>query len=174
MSELHHKSVSSHRLVMVKNRTFGYRGIARVLRARLLRPNSWPPTHDQELVDPANSVADTAHQRAVLRIDFRGKLIGPVWWARPISAVLISKEDPSTSLFFSKMRKPLVARKILTEDDILQLLRKEVERAGSISAWASRERLDRPYVSKVLAGRKQFSSAILKRLKIKRVYIEEE
>jgi hypothetical protein len=72
------------------------------------------------------------------------------------------------------MRKRLVARKLLAEDDVLQLLRNEVERAGSISAWASRERLDRPYVSKVLAGRKQFTSAILKRLKIKRVYIEEE
>ena len=63
--------------------------------------------------------------------------------------------------------------KLLSTEDLVQLLRDEVERAGGQSAWARNEHVNRPHLNKVLAGRKAITPALLKKLKVKTVYIRD-
>ena len=62
---------------------------------------------------------------------------------------------------------------ILNEKDVVRLLRDEVERAGGQSAWARKQQVDRPHLNKILAGQRRISPTILKKLKIKIVYVRD-
>jgi hypothetical protein len=56
---------------------------------------------------------------------------------------------------------------------VLQLLHREIRKAGSQAEWARRNGIDRTYLNKVINGRKSPGPAILNALKIEKldVYI---
>jgi hypothetical protein len=58
--------------------------------------------------------------------------------------------------------------KTLSADDVRELLRREVEKAGSMRAWGREHGLSGEWVSKVLSGRCIPSDAITKHLGLKR------
>jgi DNA-binding phage protein len=57
------------------------------------------------------------------------------------------------------------------EKDVLRLLRSEVKRAGSQSAWARKTGIDRTFLNKVLTGQKSLSQKVIKALKLRTVYV---
>jgi DNA-binding phage protein len=62
---------------------------------------------------------------------------------------------------------------ILSENEVLQLLRYAVKCAGGQSAWAREQGISRSHLNKILQGRKPISPTILTKLKIKQAYIRE-
>jgi hypothetical protein len=59
---------------------------------------------------------------------------------------------------------------MLDDKDVVRLLRWEVERAGSQSAWARRERIDRTLLNRVLCGQRPPTEKIVRALKLCNVY----
>jgi hypothetical protein len=57
------------------------------------------------------------------------------------------------------------------EDELLQFLRREIEKAGSQAEWARRNAVDRTMLNKVIGGRKKAGPAILHALKIQEVTV---
>ena len=55
---------------------------------------------------------------------------------------------------------------VLKLNDVLRLLRREVQRAGSQSEWARRAGVNRTYLNKVLKGIKPPSPKIIKALNL--------
>jgi hypothetical protein len=63
---------------------------------------------------------------------------------------------------------------ILTEEDILKLLRHEVEQAGGQAAWSRKHKFDRAHLNRILVGLRPLNATILKLLKIKTLYIHDK
>jgi hypothetical protein len=63
-------------------------------------------------------------------------------------------------------RRPSERMRMLDDQDVVRLLRSEVERAGGQSSWARRERIDRTLLNRVLCGRKPPTGAIIRALKL--------
>ena len=61
------------------------------------------------------------------------------------------------------------ARKLLTVDDVRALLRVEIDKAGTQTAWARRARANRSIACAILAGKKTLQPKIVKALGLKRV-----
>jgi hypothetical protein len=64
--------------------------------------------------------------------------------------------------------------RILEQKDIVQLLWKEVEKAGSQTAWAKKNRIDRPNLNKVLNGARAPTEDIIRALRLRTVVISDE
>ncbi len=64
--------------------------------------------------------------------------------------------------------------RMLDDQDVVRLLRSEVERAGGQSSWARRERIDRTVLNRVLRGRKSPTGEIIRALKLCNVYARDE
>ena len=60
-------------------------------------------------------------------------------------------------------------RPLLRIEDVIRLLRDEVERVGSQSEWARRKGVARTSLSHALSGRKRPTKDILKTLKLEKV-----
>ncbi len=60
-------------------------------------------------------------------------------------------------------------RPLLRIEDVIRLLRDEVERAGGQSEWARRTGVDRTSLNAALSGRKGPTKDILKTLKLEKV-----
>jgi DNA-binding phage protein len=60
--------------------------------------------------------------------------------------------------------------RMLDDQDVVRVLRSEVERAGGQSSWARRERIDRSLLNRVLRGRKPPTKRIIKALKLCNAY----
>jgi DNA-binding phage protein len=58
---------------------------------------------------------------------------------------------------------------LLRIEDVIRLLRDEVERAGSQSEWARRTGVERTSLSRALSGRTRPTKDILKTLKLEKV-----
>jgi hypothetical protein len=63
--------------------------------------------------------------------------------------------------------------RILEQQDIVQLLRFEVERAGSQTAWARKHGLDRPIVNKVLHSAMPPTGSIIRALRLRIVVVSD-
>ena len=48
--------------------------------------------------------------------------------------------------------------RVLEVEDVIRVLRSEVEQAGSQAAWAKKARIDRTRVNSILNGRKHLTS----------------
>jgi hypothetical protein len=59
---------------------------------------------------------------------------------------------------------------IFDEEDVIRLLRVEIEKDGSQAAWARRCRIERPSVNAMLAGRIPVSRTVADALGLRRVY----
>jgi hypothetical protein len=59
---------------------------------------------------------------------------------------------------------------IFDEEDVIRLLRLEIEKDGSQAAWARRCRIERPSVNAMLAGRIPVSRTVADALGLRRVY----
>lgn len=68
------------------------------------------------------------------------------------------------------MRNRYISAPMLTVDDILRLLRKECDRAGSVRAWADAHDISEIYVGQVLRGDRTAGPKILEALCLERVY----
>jgi hypothetical protein len=55
-------------------------------------------------------------------------------------------------------------------DEVVELLRSAIEREGSQVAYAKRHRLNRPYLNRILSGKKKASRPFLKALGLRNVY----
>ena len=60
---------------------------------------------------------------------------------------------------------------ILTVEDVVELLRRDIDRVGSQSEWARQTGIQRPELSRVLNGHRLPSSSICEALKLKRVLV---
>ena len=60
--------------------------------------------------------------------------------------------------------------RMLNDEDVVQLLRLEVERAGGQSAWARKERIERTLLNRVLRGRKPPTKEIISALRLCNIY----
>jgi DNA-binding phage protein len=58
----------------------------------------------------------------------------------------------------------------LDDQDVVRVLRSEVERAGGQSSWARRERIDRSLLNRVLCGRKPPTKQIIRALRLCNAY----
>ena len=67
------------------------------------------------------------------------------------------------------MKKEEAERMLLAEIDVLNLLRTEIIKAGSQSAWARRAGIDRPTINSILNGRRSLQPKVLSALGVKRV-----
>jgi DNA-binding phage protein len=61
--------------------------------------------------------------------------------------------------------------RILELDDVISLLRSEVERAGNQEAWAQKAGVHRVYVNKVLNGHRPPNQAIINALSLRMVFV---
>lgn len=61
--------------------------------------------------------------------------------------------------------------RILKNQDVVALLRAEIERAGGVAAWARKAGMSRTSVSKVLSGVRQPPRSIIKALKLRTVFV---
>jgi hypothetical protein len=59
--------------------------------------------------------------------------------------------------------------KIYTADEVRQLLRLDVERAGGVNAWARQKVINQPLVSRTLSGHRALSPCILKAIGARRI-----
>jgi hypothetical protein len=59
---------------------------------------------------------------------------------------------------------------VLDEEDVIRLLRVEIEKDGSQSAWARRRSIERPSVNAMLSGRIPVSKSVADALGLRRVY----
>lgn len=57
-------------------------------------------------------------------------------------------------------------KKLMTTSDVRDLMRREIEKAGSVQAWAETVGVSKQYISKVLSGEKPPSGRILDVLRI--------
>ena len=67
-----------------------------------------------------------------------------------------------------------MTKHFLNENDVLRLLREEVDRAGGQSAWARRSGIDRVYLNRVLNGKRPLPPRIVKALNLKRAFAYEK
>jgi DNA-binding phage protein len=61
--------------------------------------------------------------------------------------------------------------RILELEDVVSLLRAEVQRAGGVSAWSKKTRVSRTIVSKALNNLKPPTKSIIKALKLRAVFV---
>ena len=59
---------------------------------------------------------------------------------------------------------------VLDEEDVIRLLRVEIEKDGSQSAWARRRSIERPSVNAMLSGRIPVSRSVAEALGLRRTY----
>ncbi len=59
---------------------------------------------------------------------------------------------------------------IFDEEDVIRLLRVEIEKDGSQAAWARRRRIERPSVNAMLSGRIPVSRSVAEALGLRRTY----
>jgi DNA-binding phage protein len=64
--------------------------------------------------------------------------------------------------------------RILEVDDVISLLRSEVERAGTQEAWGKKNGIDRTAINKTLKGERSPSTAILKALRLRVAFVSEK
>jgi hypothetical protein len=58
---------------------------------------------------------------------------------------------------------------LLSDDDVMKLLRTEIAKAGSQSAWAKVSGISRPSINQTLKGTRGFQPKVLSALGLKRV-----
>jgi hypothetical protein len=61
------------------------------------------------------------------------------------------------------------AKLLLTDDDVMKLLRTAIATAGSQRAWATASGVDRPIINQILKGKRGFQPRVLLALGLKRV-----
>ena len=61
--------------------------------------------------------------------------------------------------------------RVLEVEDVIRLLRSQVERAGGQAAFAKNAGVDRPTISKILSGRAPLQPKILRALNIRMVFV---
>jgi len=59
---------------------------------------------------------------------------------------------------------------IFDEEDVIRLLRVEIEKDGSQAAWARRRRIERPSVNAMLSGRIPVSKTVANAIALRRTY----
>ena len=64
-----------------------------------------------------------------------------------------------------------MARTVLNKQDVVDLLRQEVKRAGSQTAWADEHGYDRTVLSTILSGRREITAPIIGLLKLRTAYV---
>jgi DNA-binding phage protein len=63
-----------------------------------------------------------------------------------------------------------VPLEILTQKDVVQLLRREVAKAGGQTGWSKKTGVHRSLINKILQGREPLTKSILKALGLEIVY----
>jgi DNA-binding phage protein len=63
--------------------------------------------------------------------------------------------------------------RILEREDVVQLLRIEVEKAGGQTAWAKKHKIDRTVISRILNGARGPTKKIIRTLGLRIVFVAE-
>jgi DNA-binding phage protein len=64
-----------------------------------------------------------------------------------------------------------MAKQFLEIEDVMDLLRFEIEQAGGQSAWARRTDINRSTINKILNGQKPLTKTIVKALNLRMVFV---
>ena len=59
---------------------------------------------------------------------------------------------------------------VLDKEDVIRLLRVEIEKDGSQAAWARRRRIERPSINAMLSGRIPVSKTVANAIGLRRTY----
>jgi DNA-binding phage protein len=84
----------------------------------------------------------------------------------PIARRAESQKTPTTILGMGKIK----SGQFLEYEDVMRLLRSEIERAGNQTAWAKMVGVDRPELNKALGWNRPLSKSVIKALKLRMVY----
>jgi DNA-binding phage protein len=68
------------------------------------------------------------------------------------------------------MRKFGTNSLIFDDDEVVQLLRAAVKRAGTQDAFAKRHGIDRTHLNQILSRKKSVNAAVVKALRLQKVY----
>jgi DNA-binding phage protein len=63
-------------------------------------------------------------------------------------------------------------KKVLTRENVVQLLRQQVTKAGGQSSWSRKTGIHRSLVNRVLQGRQRPTTSLLKVLQLETVYVQ--
>jgi DNA-binding phage protein len=93
-----------------------------------------------------------------------------------INKVLQGKRPPSGEIVKAFGLRVVFARggRTLKRNDILRLLRSDIARAGSQTAWAKQAGIDRPMLNKMLRGKEQISKKVLLALNVGMVLVSDQ
>src|SRR5580704_18633515 len=83
-----------------------------------------------------------------------------------------SNENIGGALFGEDLPRMSPSR-VLERDDVIRLLRLEVERAGGQAAWAKDTGTNRAVVNKILNGQMRPTKKIIRALKLRVVFVPE-
>jgi hypothetical protein len=61
--------------------------------------------------------------------------------------------------------------RVLEVEDVIRLLRSEVEHAGGQAAWAKKAHIDRTRINSVLNGRRHLTKSIIAALNLRIVFV---
>ena len=68
-------------------------------------------------------------------------------------------------------KRKLGTRSLIFDDhEVIQLLRAAIERVGSQDAFARRHGMDRTHVNQILSGKKSVNTAVMRALRLRKVY----
>jgi DNA-binding phage protein len=68
-------------------------------------------------------------------------------------------------------KRKLGTRSLIFDDhEVIQLLRAVIERVGSQDAFARRHGMDRTHVNQILSGKKSVNTAVMRALRLRKVY----
>ena len=68
-------------------------------------------------------------------------------------------------------KRKLGVRSLIFDDhEVIQLLRAAIERVGGQSAFARRHGIDRTHLNQILSGKKSVNTAVMRPLRLRKVY----
>ena len=68
-------------------------------------------------------------------------------------------------------KRKLGTRSLIFDDhEVIQLLRAAIERVGSQDAFARRHGIDRTHLNQILSGKKSVNTAVMRALRLRKVY----
>jgi DNA-binding phage protein len=68
-------------------------------------------------------------------------------------------------------KRKLGTRSLIFDDrEVIQMLRAAIERVGSQDAFARRHGIDRTHLNQILSGKKSVNTAVMRALRLRKVY----
>jgi DNA-binding phage protein len=118
-------------------------------------------------VNQAGSISAWSRKTGVNRVVVTRVLSG----AEPLTKSIVKALKLRMVLAADEESRGLTARSFFAVQDVISLLRSEIKRTGTISAWCRKTGVNRTNVSKALNGKGPPTPTIIKALKLREVIV---